>query len=86
MGVKILNLIEVCPGKRHAWFQTDQGFRVRKRIDKNLKPIQSKAWYDISREKKEIVEPTRSEDSFFAPKKKKIGLFRRFINFILSIL
>lgn len=30
MAVKILDLIKVCPGKAHAWYDTALGFKVRK--------------------------------------------------------
>ncbi len=36
MSIKTLNVIRICPGKRHAWYNTNLGFPVRKQLGKNF--------------------------------------------------
>lgn len=34
--MRIISLKKICPGRRHAWYETDLGFDVRKPIGQKL--------------------------------------------------
>lgn len=43
--MKIGRLIKITPGKRHGWYETDQGFNVKKPIGGHYQETESKSWW-----------------------------------------
>lgn len=69
--MNITRLNRICPGKRHAWYQTDERFEIRKPLQGDIKVRK------VPQFKNEI-------DSLFIPKDNlnRKSWFRRLIDWI----
>lgn len=68
--MKILAVDKICPGKRHAWYETDLGFLVRKPVSTPIHKFPSFHMPDIKIPNEKI---------------EKIGWWKSFVNWLKNL-
>lgn len=78
---KIISLDHICPGKRHAWYNTDMGFKVRKPVGQKINgPIFTTKKFNKEEALKDVKNYIDKKENI-----KKPNIFIRLWNFIKKL-